>query len=172
MASQVNLKEISYPYVNIYLKNGQDKTIVNNLDKVYLYIDENKEMGREHLYGNAYKAIRERANKLMSRWDAKVSKRQVSSLRRCWWTPKGNYVKIPYRMYYIFKAIFEIVDELKKEHPLPKDVECFLGEIRRECFYETQTSLYEEWYESHETKLNRALFDDMLAESSILSKEF
>lgn len=51
MASQVNLKEISYPYVNIYLKNGQDKTIVNNLDKVYLYIDENKEMGREHLYG-------------------------------------------------------------------------------------------------------------------------
>ncbi len=43
-------------------------------------------------------------------------------------------MKIPYRMYYIFKAIFEIVDELKKEHPLPKDVECFLGKYVENVF--------------------------------------
>ena len=171
--SKINLKDITYPYFNIFTLEGQAEDIGINLQKIYLYIDQHKNMGRIFPYGNAYKAIRLRATRLMGRGDMKVSKKEVASLIKCRFNIFGNkYIKIPYKMYFIFKAIFEIVDELKDEYPLPDEVEHFIGKVRRECFYEIQSSLYREWYKGNENRLTRALYDDMFAGNSILSSKF
>ena len=170
---KVNLNEITYPYVNIFTLEGQAEDVGVNLRKVYLYIDQHKNMGSIFQYGNAYRVIRMRATRLMGRGDMKVSKREVTSLIKC----RSNifrekYVKIPYKMFFIFKAIFEIVDELKIQYPLPEEIENFVGKIRRECFYEIQSSLYREWYKGNENSLTKALYDDIFSGNAILSKRF
>lgn len=75
-------------------------------------------------------------------------------------------------MEYIFRAIFELVDELKVNYPLPQELDIFIEKIRRECFYKEQSSLYEEWFKENLSPLNKALYDDMMAGNSILSKKF
>ena len=65
--SKVNLNEITYPYVNIFTLEGQAEDVGVNLRKVYLYIDQHKNMGSIFQYGNAYRVIRMRATRLMGR---------------------------------------------------------------------------------------------------------
>lgn len=172
--SKVNLNEITYPYVKIFTLEGQADEIGLNLKKVYLYIDNHIDKESRFLYGNAYRVIRVRATRLMSRGDMKVSKREVKSLIKCNTNIfRKKYIKIPYKAYFIFKAIFQLVDEIKVENPLPEEIEEFVGKVRRECFYEIQSSLYKNWYgEKIRNKLNKELLDDIFAGNSILSKKF
>lgn len=172
--SKVNLSDITYPYINLNVLDEQAEYVGINLQKVYSYINKHKNMGSPFPNGNAYRIIRKRANKLIGRADVKVSKREVSSLISRKQLFRTKYVKIPYKMDYIFRAIFEIVDELKIYYPLPKEVEHFIGTIRRDSFYEIQSSLYRAWYEEKKEidKLDRALYDDIFSGNSVLSKEF
>lgn len=173
--SKVKITNVTYPYINIELEDDKIAEKVGvNLSRLYLYIDEHKNMGRFFTYGNAYKAIKEQANRLMGRHDAKISKRQVASLRKFYTILGTNrHIKIPYSQYYIFKAIFEIVDRLKSEYPLPDDLEIFVGKIRREVFYYEQSELFSNWYRgNNRDELTRALHDDIFAGNAILSKKF
>lgn len=172
--SKVNIEDVTYPYINIKLSDEDMAEKVGvNLSRLYLYIDEHKNMGRFFPYGNAYKAIREKANRLMGRSDTKISKRQVASLRK-YHTILGTnkYIKIPYKLYYIFKATFEIIDDLRLEYPLPDDLEMFVGKIRRDIFYNEQSELFDEWYRKNKNELTRGLHDDIFAGNAILSKRF
>ena len=171
--SKVKLDDVVFRYVKIEITDGQEDKIGVNLREVYKYIDQHKNMGSRYPYGNAYKAIRLRATRLMGRGDMKVYKREVTSLIK--YRTKlfhKNYIRIPYKMEYIFRAIFELVDELKVNYPLPQELDIFIEKIRRECFYKEQSSLYEEWFKENLSPLNKALYDDMMAGNSILSKKF
>lgn len=172
--SKVNIEDVTYPYINIKLSDEDMAEKVGvNLSRLYLYIDEHKNMGRFFPYGNAYKVIKEKANRLMGRSDKKISKRQVASLRK-YHTILGTnkYIKIPYKLYYIFKATFEIIDTLKLEYPLPDDLEVFVGKIRRDIFYNEQSELFDEWYRKNKNELTRGLHDDIFAGNAVLSKKF
>lgn len=174
---KVKFDEITYPYVKIQLLEGQAASIGINLKKVYLFIDEHKNMGRILPYGNAYKAIRDKAKCLIGRNDIKISKKEVSSLVKHFFQlgEKGRYIKIPYKEELIFRAIFEIVDELKSQYPLPLDLQNFVNQIRRECFYDTQCSLYRAWYnqsKENQTTINKHLLDDMFSGDCTLSQKF
>lgn len=174
--SKVKLKDITYPYVNIELLEGQAEKIGINLKKLYLYIDTNINMGCKYRYGNAYKAIRERAKRISGRNDVKFSKREVAALIK--YKPKrfghDKYIKIPYKMDYIFRAIFELVDEIKVRADFNNtDLERCIDKIRRDCFYDIQSVLYKKWYnEGNVSELNKALLDDMFAGDATLSKKF
>lgn len=172
--SKVKIADVTYPYVNIRLEDDKIAEKVGmNLSRLYLYIDKHKNMGSFFPYGNAYKAIKEQANRLMGRHDIKISKRQVASLRKIYTILGTNrHIKIPYSQYYIFKAVFEIVDGLKIEHPLPDDLETFVGKIRREVFYYEQSELFADWYRNNRDELTRGLHDDIFAGNAVLSKEF
>ena len=173
--SKVKLSAISYPYVNIEVQNEADAEKIGiNLKKLYLYIDQHVNMGRTHKFGNALKAIRMRATRMMGRGDMRVSKREVWSLVRCGSIWRKRYIKVPYKMFFIFKAIFEIVDELKIAYPLPADLKNFVGKMRRDCFYDEQVKAYKNWYGQTENKnlRRKALLDDMDSEDSILSDLF
>lgn len=172
--SKVDVTQITYPYINIKVSDDKlAEKIGVNLSKLYLYIGEHKNMGRVSTYGNAYKAIRLRANRLLGRNDVKISKREVVSLRKYKTILGGTkYIKIPYKLFYIFKAIFQIVDELKIEYPLSDELENFVGKVRRDIFYQVQSELYSEWYKANKDDLTRGLHDDIFAGNTILSKEF
>lgn len=173
----VKYDEITYPYVKIQLLDGQAANIGINLKKVYFFIDEHKNMGRIFPYGNAYKVIRDKAKYLCGRNDVKFSKREVSSLIKHFpkLGEKDRYIKIPYKEDFIFRAIFEIVNELKMQYPLPPDVQIFVNQIRRECFYDTQSSLYKAWYnqnKENQTTINKHLLDDIFSGGCTLSQKF
>lgn len=175
---QVKCNEITYRYVKIELLDGQASNVGVNLKMIYSYIDTHKNMGKKKPYGNAYKAIREKAQRLCGRSDVRFSKREVASLINDYGKPfckKERYIKIPYKEDYIFRAIFELVDELKSQYPLPQEIQNFIGQIRRECFYKTQSSLYETWYKrnkKNQTTLNKHLLDDMFAADCTLNHKF
>lgn len=172
--SKVNIEDITYKYINIRLTDEDMASKLGvNLSSLYSYIDEHKNMGRLFPYGNAYKAIKETANRLTGRKDIKISKRQIASLRK-YFTILGTnkYIKIPYRLYYIFKAVFEIVDDLRITYPLPTDLEAFVGQMRREIFYSEQSELFDEWYRQNRNELTRGLHDDIFAGNSVLSENF
>lgn len=172
--SKVNFKDVTYPYINIMLSDeDMAEKIGVNLSRLYMYIDEHRNMGRFFPYGNAYKAIKENANRLIGRSDTKISKRQVASLRKFYTILGTNkYIKIPYSLYYILQATFEIVDALRVSYPLPDDLEVFVGKIRRDIFYNEQSEIFDEWYRNNKTELTRGLHDDIFARNSILSKKF
>ncbi len=173
---RVNYTEITYPYIKIELLEGQASNVGDNLKQVYKYIHEHKNMGKRAPYGNAYKAIRQKAKYLCGRNDVRFSKREVVSLIKCFsFLRRERYIKIPYKEDCIFRAIFAIVDELKVQYPLPPDLQDFIGKIRRECFYETQSCLFETWYMQNlrnQTTLNTHLFDDIFAANCTLSQNF
>ena len=79
-----------------------------------------------------------------------------------------------YKLYYIFKAVFELSDELKDEKPLPSDLAAFVGMVRRECFYNAQCELYKKWFNRIENQndLTKGLNDEIFAGNSILSQRF
>lgn len=175
--SNVNLDLVTYRYVKLEITDAQANVIGENLKKVYLYIDENtKYMGSKFKYGNAYRAIRFRATKLIGRADMTVYKREVTALVNCKTSLLGRkYIRVPYKLYYIFKAIFEIVDELKVNHPLGPELECFVGKIRRDCFYNEQSKVYNDTYDDDEdmrTEMTFALLNDISSQDSVLSQNF
>lgn len=172
--SNINIADIKYPYIKIKLSNNNSsKQIGVNLSRLYVYIDEHINMGRIYPYGNAYKIIKEKANRLMGRNDIKISKHQVASLIK-YYTFLGTikYIKIPYLSYYIFKAVFEIVDNLRVDYPLPDDLDSFVGEVRRDIFYCDQSELFNDWYHENRNEKTRGLHDDIFAGNSVLSKKF
>lgn len=173
--SKVRLKDIKYNYADVALKEEQAEKIGIHLRKIYSYIDENVNMGRRFKYGNAYKAIRERAKRISGRQDVRFSKKEVAALINYKTKRFGHdeYVKIPYKVDYIFRAIFEIVDELKQDCPFPAEIEICVGKIRRECFYDIQSHMYEDWYKQDKrSDLEKNLLDDMFARKTTISKKF
>lgn len=171
--SNVNLCDITYPYVNIKLLEGQAENVGINLRIVYMYINQHKNMGSVFPYGNAYRIIRLRANQLTNRNDVKISKREVSSLINYKFFPYcKKHIKIPYKLHYIFLAIFQILSELEEQNPLPTDLKSFLEIDCRKLFYSIQSELYKDWIKDNKNKLTINLYHDIFAANSILSKKF
>lgn len=173
--SNVKLNEVTYPYVKIQLLNGQSEEIGVNLQKLYKYINEHKNMGGFPPYGNAFRIIKKRAQQLSGRNDVKFSKREIAALIRCYplHIPLNKYIKIPYKIDYIFRAIFEITDELKIQHPLTPELSIFIDKIRRDSFYNSQSELFRMWCKGeNETTINRHLHSDIFAQDSSLSQKF
>lgn len=183
--SNVDVTKIKEPFFRIILPQPEmAEDIGVNLSKIYEYIHRNKKVGCFPPYGNAYRLIRKRATELISRGDVKVSKKEVKALinpdRTLLWELR---IKVPFKLHYIFKAIFEIVNELQEKHPLPEDLVPCIGRINRECFYNEQSILYRECYDDirevpefyddqNYAELVQALYSDIFAGDSILSDKF
>lgn len=184
--SCVKLEDLKhqYPYVKLQV-NDNDKNIViqEDLKSLFTYINNHVGKGYTSIYknGKAFKAIRETANRMTGRNDIKIRKREVASLIRIY-TKKfpldeyGEcYIKIPYKLDYIFRAIFEIVSQIEIENPLPRDLEDVLGKIRRDAFYLKQSQLYKNIRNkdgNNENKIYEALYNDIFTMNASLSQKF
>ena len=172
---QMRKRKIIYPYVNIRVEDEYAlERIGVNLKKLYKYIDKNKNVGCTHEDGNAYRCIKKKANESLSRNDRKISKRQVVNLARFKTRRLSGieYIQIPYMQSHIFKAIFEIVDELRRTYPLPNDLILFVGKMRRDIFYNEQWELYKEWYTENKSYASTKLYDQMDSSNAVLRQNF
>lgn len=138
--------EFLFKYIGTHSKNETNgkKTVNKNRKKEH------------HIIGEAYKLIRARADQLLgvkSKMDKlRVSKQEVKSVRQCfscWAIRKGNYyqLKIPFKIWHIFKAITLIVEETKKEHPLPDELKEAVGKTYRVGFCNGQIEQYLDNYD-------------------------
>ena len=114
--SKVKKRNVVYPYVNLSITKAQKnqlQSFICNLKKVYIYIgsdDDVKNLGEDKVLGRAYHKIFTRLNPNKYHiYYQKISKRQIKQLLKYHWSVQGYYIKIPYLIDYIFKAVFELV---------------------------------------------------------------
>lgn len=138
-------------------------------------------------YGNAYQRIKEVANRLYgvgrySNPKLKTSKRELRSILHSV-TSKINgkqYIKIPYKIAYVFKAIVLIVDEIKELNnieKLPSSLESTVGLTYSAAFYAYHTTVYDVWrevfrknnFDGRGYELKNKLNDDLHSERNALS---
>ena len=120
------------------------------------FIEKYSDYGRDNRYGNAYYAIRKEANKIFgvgrySPINLKISKHEIKSIR-CSVMSKINgnhYIKIPYKISYIFKAIISIIEKIKSENniSLSPDLQHTLNLTYRIAFYEKYIEIYDTFFE-------------------------
>lgn len=175
---QVTRKEIRFnkPYYKISnVPSDMASDIGVNLYKLVNYIGRNSNLGRKTVFGNAQLAIRNEARRY-GRF--RFSKREVKSLFTCYYKKDGTqFIKVPYKSYDLFKAIFAIVNRMKDKYPMDHDLEIFLGEIRGKCFYREQLALFEASYHAAHnlnslSMIDLHLRDDLFSDYSPLKKEF
>ncbi len=150
------------------------------------FIEYYSDFGKDNRYGNAYYIIRKEANKFFgvgrySPRKLKISKYEIKSLRNSY-TSKLNgkqYLKIPYKISYIFKAIISIIENIKIQNnvELSPDLQHTLNLTYRIAFYEKYVATYDAFYQeilklnfnSSGYRLKAELHNDFHSEGSVLN---
>ena len=167
--------EISDPYFN------------TNFRKLLKFIDVNVDCGKDYELGNAYCIIRKRTDKLLGirgfLMYIKTSKREIRTIRLS--VKRGllirkNYLRIPYKASYIFRAIYEIVDEIKQKVAIPIDLMDCIGKTYKIAFYNKHISSYNTYYDRIKEKnslgpgyfIKEALSNDFNSTNSVFNNNF
>lgn len=150
------------------------------------FIDKYSEYGKENKYGNAYYRIRKESNKLFgvgfySPMKLKTSKREIKSIMNSVLSKSnGNYyIKISFKISYIFKAIITIVDNIKKDNDIeiPDYLKHTINVTYGIAFYDKHIVAYNSYFsEFQENNINSAgyslkaeLNNDFHSENSIFN---
>lgn len=150
------------------------------------FIDKYSDYGKEHKHGNAYYRIRKVSNQIYgvsfySPMKLKTSKHEVKSIKKSVVSKVNgnNYIKIPYKISYIFKAIIAIVDDITKENniKLPEDLKHTMNLTYGIAFYEKYIDTYDSYFDDiQENNLNNVgywlkaeLNNDFHSENSIFN---
>ena len=150
------------------------------------FIDKFCDCGRERKYGNAYYIIRKETDKLLGiGWyhpsSIKTSKREIrsilSSINKI---GSRNYIKIPYKISYIFQAIILIVEKIQADNKidLPDDLRKIIGMTYGIAFYENHIRTYDVYYSYIQDNnvnnigfgLKAELKNDFYSENSVFNK--
>lgn len=153
------LQQLDYRYVRITV-NGEHKRYVNiNFDELLEYIGNHFPINNRTPIGSAYVKIRKETDKLLQvswshNWKLKTSKREVSSIRRSkYWIPEKQgehyYIRIPYKIGFIFTAIINIVSEIAKNEPIPTSLNNCINSTYGLSFYSYHIAAYDKEYRAH-----------------------
>lgn len=143
-----------YPSKYLWLEIPEEYSNIN-FSHLLDFIDKNTERGKDYKYGNAYSKIREVANQLLgvragSPMKLKVSKREIRTIRSTTISKIGRktYLKIPYKISYIFKALCIIVEEIEDKYniTLPDELRNTVGMSYGVAFYNKFISTYDAYY--------------------------
>lgn len=168
--------EISDPYFNA------------NFHKLLKFIDSNVDCGKDYELGNAYYIIRKRTNMLLGIRHGflmymKTSKKEIRTIRLSverGLLIKKNYLRIPYKASYIFRAIYEIVNEIKRKVAIPSDLTDCIGKTYKIAFYNKHISSYNTYYDRIKEKnsfepgyfIKEALSNDFNSTNSAFNNKF
>lgn len=148
------------------------------------FIEKYSDYGKDNRYGNAYYIIRKESNRLLgvgrySPSKLKISKHEIKSIRSSFISKLNGkqYIRIPYKISYIFKAIISIVANIKKEHnvSLSSDLQHTINLTYRIAFYEKYVEIYDTFFQdiqelSLDNKgywLKAELYNDFHSEGSV-----
>ncbi len=138
-----------YKYFNVDVVDKESFS-GDDFDKLLEFIGRNRNYGRQTDKGNGYFAIRKRTDEILGLgkryYYLKTSKREVASLRKIYISIDGNThncIKIPYKLWYIFQAVCELVEDIEKEgNDIPEELKKLVGKTYKEAFYEMQANAY------------------------------
>lgn len=150
------LRQIGFRYVRIRL-DGQNNRYENiNFTNLLLFIGKHYPINDRNPIGCAYTVIRRRTDKLLHvswncNWKLKTSKKEISSIRFAKFWPIENtdnhyYIRIPYKISFIFTAIINIVSELSEQIPIPSSLDNCLGVAYGLSFYAFHMEQYDHMY--------------------------
>ena len=150
------LQQLDFRYVRIIL-DGEHKRYVNsNFDELLEYIGDHYPISNRTPIGSAYVKIRKETDKLLhvswaQNWKLKTSKREISSIRQSkYWIlddqGKHYYIRIPYKIGYIFTAIIHIVSEIAQVEPIPHALKQCINSAYGRSFYTHHIETYDREY--------------------------
>lgn len=125
------------------------------LDFIDSYTLEKNKKENEYRFGKAYRRIRKESNRLLginvgSPYILRTSKHEIKSIFNITQSKldKKTYIKIPYKISYIFRAIINIVDQIEQENniELPDPLKETLNITYGMAFYGTHIRVYDAKY--------------------------
>ncbi len=156
-----------------------------NVEKLLIFIGEHLPYRDRNAVGSAYMAIREKTNELLKiDWRnhiVRTSKREVASIKKIYHSILKNdiggntYIKIPYKLEHIFKAIIIIIKEIHDNgYDIPQELAPLVNKTYLLAFYHRHCEAYDEIYpEIPMSKFaQRALNDDLHGPFSSLQTIF
>ena len=156
-----------------------------NFDELLEFIGKHNRTGRKNDIGSAYVAIRKKTDELLgltgTHSAAKTSKREVSSIRFYYnrisimEVENGKFVKIPFKIAYIFRAIDLIVNDIcAAGHEIPICLKKYIHKTYSDSFYSVHVQAYD--YCRTDIPIDkvapRALNDDLHGAFSPLNDKF
>lgn len=166
-----------------------DKWISNdNFDTLLCFIGQYNNIYKEkdNLIANAYIAIRKKTDEILrvkSKHNTlKTTKAEIKSIRKSFnkFISNDRIIKIPYKISFIFQAIFEIVEDIKKRVNLPDILKNIGNGTYRDKFYSKFYNRYMDWYNNDGRPYREAplyerdneLYNDFNAEDSYFLRQF
>lgn len=175
-----DLLEIDAKYITIELEGELTRYRNEHFEDLLIYIGAHYPAGTRNEIGCAYKKIKEKTDELLlvskrNNRRIKTSKREIASIRQAKYsliksTDEHYYIRIPYKVSFIFAAIISIVDEISREDSSPAILRDCIGHTYRENFYEKHISEYLRMY--HAVFKPQALLDEMYSDPAKLYNDF
>lgn len=174
-----------YPSKYLWLPISEEYSNIN-FSLLLDFIDEYSEYGKEHKYGNAYYRIRKESNKIFgvgfySPMKLKTSKREIKSILNSVISKINgkSYIKISFKISYIFKAIISIICDIEKDNniTLPSNLRQTFDLTYGIAFYKKFIEAYDAFFdELQENDINSVgyhlkaeLNNDFHSENSIFN---
>ena len=145
-----------------------------DIEKLFIFIGTHLPYENRNAVGSAYAAIKEKTNELLklgrNNRIVKTSKREVASVRKIYHSILKNniggklYIRIPYKLEYIFRAIIDIVEEIHSMgYKTPSDLTHLIDKTYLLAFYNRQCDAYDDIYDDipEEMVAQRALNNDL-----------
>lgn len=152
-------------YCRVALPDGTPNSGNTNFEKLLIFIGAHKPYSNKKEIASAYMIIRQRTNQLLNLdWKNRVlrtSKREVSAIRLYYQKNTNRlFVKIPFKVAYIFKAVTQIVEEIHGDgFEIPAELQPLVDKTYLIAFYK----VYADAYDSCKNDIP----DDMLAQRAL-----
>lgn len=169
-----------YKYYRASLPIGTPNSGNENFENLLTFIGEQMPYKDRNAIGSAYVAIKKKTNSLLgvNWWNhvIKTSNNEIASIRFFYETTDSIlYVKIPYKIDYLFKAIALLVDEIKASGAeIPLNLKPLVDKTYLLAFYNPHRSAYSLNKDSIDVKheAQKALIDDFESPVGALNQIF
>ena len=174
-----------YPRKYLWLQIEEKYSNIN-FSHLLFFIEKYSEYGKDKRLGNAYYRIRQKSNELFSigKFSPKklrTTKREIKSIMNSTVSKIDGrlYLKIPYKIAYIFNAIISIVNEIENDNniSLPKELADTINITYGIAFYEKYIDVYDAFSDEFQNqnrqcigyRLKADLKEDFHCENSIFN---
>lgn len=135
------------------------------------------------------KAIKERSDIILQKaWPKRIkiktSKREIQSIRKSYnkriIIGNGFYLKVPFKISYIFRAIIELIDEIDNSNSMDQELKRLKGMDYGTEFYAKHIDTYNNYYQEIDNRYRitgtgfcaKELINDFISKDSVFKNDF
>ncbi len=182
MEKRLIVKEKVFKYYRVSLPLETPNSGNVNFEKLLNFIGTHKPYLDRNPIGSAYMIIRQKTDQILELRTRnpilKTSKREIAAIRLYYKNiinTRRIYVKIPFKVAYIFKAIVQIIEEIHNDgYEIPSELIPFVDTTYLAAFYKEYADAYDDCRDDIpiDKEAERALNGDFHDENSPLNSIF